>query len=499
MTAPLELPLEPPPQAAPLSPGDVVAGKYRIEETAGTGGMAIVYAAHHLVFDQRVAVKVLVGDGVTDKVATERFVREAQAAARLQSEHAARVMDAGTLDTGQPYIVMEYLEGCDLGELLLLNGPIDVPELVDYMLQALEGMAHAHAAGIVHRDVKPSNLFITLRPDGSNTIKVLDFGISKSTVEHVNPEVTKLTGKAVLGSPAYMSPEQVRNASGVDGRSDMWSLGVSMYELLTGRMPFEGDGVGAMLAAILEADAVPLDQLRPEVPRELSDAVMRCLRRHREERWADVGDLASAIAPFGTGVCGSYPDRIAATLVNARQLRPPTPLGAFAVTSLAGLAAPAEVDPLGPTQPPPSARRPVVVDASRQGLAPSLAVDPNAVTQRVRREARRSRWVLVAGVLAVGGVAALVATRGRWIVPATMAPAEPTASPAPAALPATPSAALFAFTASPSASASAPALAAAPSPSTTAAASAHHLPRRGHGPPALSTETSRPAILHSRN
>ena len=238
MNARTELPLEQDPaNAAPLAPGEVVAGKYRILETAGQGGMAIVYAAHHLVLDQRVAVKVLVAQGARDEVPTERFVREAQAAARLQSEHAVRVMDAGVLATGQPYLVMEYLEGCDLAELLGLSGPIEIPELVDYMLQALEGIAHAHAASIVHRDVKPSNLFITVRPDGSNTIKVLDFGISKSTVEQVDPEAMKLTGNIVLGSPAYMSPEQVRNASGVDGRSDVWSLGVSMYELLTGRMP----------------------------------------------------------------------------------------------------------------------------------------------------------------------------------------------------------------------------------------------------------------------
>ena len=496
MNARSELPLEQdPPSAAPLAPGEVVAGKYRIEETAGKGGMAIVYAAHHLLLDQRVAVKVLVAQGARDEVTTERFVREAQAAARLLSEHAVRVMDAGILASGQPYLVMEYLEGCDLAELLELSGPIEVPELVDYMLQALEGIAHAHAASIVHRDVKPSNLFITLRPDGSNTVKVLDFGISKSTVEHVDPQVTKLTGNVVLGSPAYMSPEQVRNASGVDGRSDVWSLGVSMYELLTGRMPFDGDGVGAILAAILESEPVPVRELRPQVPQALSDAVARCLRRHREERWADVGDLARAIAPFGTGTWAAYPERIAATLVNARQLRPPTPLGAFAVTSLAALVVPGAVDPLAPTQPPPSKRQ-LPADGARQARPPTVEeVDWRAVTEPGRRGTRRSRWLVLAGALSVTGVLAVVATRA---IDESAAPASAVAAPLsplspPSVAPVAPSAALVVAAPLPAVSASP---SAAPAPSTTAAASAHHPLHRGQlsAPPG-----TRPAILHSRN
>jgi serine/threonine protein kinase len=495
-----ELPVEQDPLVAPLSPGDVVAGKYRIDETAGTGGMAIVYAAQHLMLDQRVAVKVLVAGGARDAVNTERFVREAQAAARLQSEHAARVVDAGVLATGHPYLVMEYLEGCDLAELLELSGPIEVPELVDYMLQALEGIAHAHAAQIVHRDIKPSNLFITVRPDGSNTVKVLDFGISKSTVEHVNPQVTKLTGNAVLGSPAYMSPEQVRNASRVDGRTDVWSLGVSMYELLTGRMPFSGDGVGAILAAILEADAVPVHTLRPQVPRGLSDAIARCLRRSRDDRWADVGELARALAPFGTGDWASYPERIAATLVNARQLRPPTPLGAFAVPSLTASVSSGDMDPLAATQPPSSARKVFIVDNPEDVHSPALATltagDPSVITQRVERRARRSRWVLLLVALPVsGGVAAFVVTHRRAAavsLPATASsPAAPSAAPSPA-----PSAAPVAVSTAPTASISP--VAALPAPSSTAAASAHRSPHRGQVPPAP-TETSRPAILRSRN
>jgi serine/threonine-protein kinase len=500
MAARSDLPVEEdPPSAAPLAPGEVLAEKYRIEEIAGKGGMAVVYAAHHLVLDQRVAVKVLVAQGARDEVTTQRFVREAQAAARLQSEHAVRVMDAGVLPTGQPFLVMEYLEGCDLAELLVLSGPIEIPELVDYMLQALEGIAHAHAAHIVHRDVKPSNLFITVRPDGSNIVKVLDFGISKSTVEPVDRQTHKLTGNAVLGSPAYMSPEQVRNASGVDGRSDVWSLGVSMYELLTGQMPFDGDGVGAMLAAILEADPVPVHELRPQVPRALSDAVARCLRRPREERWPDVGDLARAIAPFGSGTWAAYPERIAATLVNARQLRPPTPLGAFTVTPLSGQVTEGEGDS-------PSGTLSWKGLAAEGGIARSVAstaqedADRKAITHSVRRPRRSSRWFAIPlAALAVAGGVGLAVTRAHD----EGAAAAPEASPPPWTAP---SASAVLFVASPAAAPSARASAApadslagaAASASTGPAASAHRPAHKGTALPSA-PGASRPLFLHSRN
>src|SRR5262245_38383742 len=222
--------------------GEVVAAKYRLEKVAGEGGMGIVYAAEHLVLKQRVAVKVLLPDAATSEAHVERFAREARAAARINTEHVARVMDAGSLTSGAPFLVMEYLEGCDLDELLELEGTLGLTEVADYMLQTLEALAHAHAAGIVHRDLKPANLFLAARPDGGNVIKVLDFGISKS--RKTNPLEKKLTGQHVLGSPVYMSPEQLRNANTIDPRADLWSIGIVAYELLTGRPPFDGDGVG---------------------------------------------------------------------------------------------------------------------------------------------------------------------------------------------------------------------------------------------------------------
>ncbi|MCA9579888.1 MAG: serine/threonine protein kinase, partial [Myxococcales bacterium] len=214
-----------------------------------------------LVLDQRVAVKILLPDAASADGVLERFAREAQAAARIQSEHVARVMDAGSLDTGAPFLVMEYLEGCDLQELIELGGRLKVDEVADYLLQALEAVAHAHAVGIVHRDLKPANLFLACRPDGGNAIKILDFGISKT--KKATPDEKVLTGHAVLGSPVYMSPEQLRNAKEIDGRADLWSLGIVAYEMLTGTVPFDGDGVGEIFAAILEQDPVPPHERNP--------------------------------------------------------------------------------------------------------------------------------------------------------------------------------------------------------------------------------------------
>ena len=279
--------------------GDVVAGKYRIEQVVGEGGMGVVYAAHHLILDQRVALKLLLVDALRGDETVERFVREAQAAARLRSEHVARVTDAGALDNGLPFLVMEYLQGCDLAELLHLEGPLPSPDVADCMLQALAALAQAHAAGIVHRDIKPANLFLATREDGSNIVKVLDFGISKQ--QSSKAQWKELTGKAVLGTPAYMSPEQLRSSKNVDARADVWSLGVVLYELLTGRVPFDGEGPGEIFAAVLEKSPEPLSTHRAGLDRAWEVIVSRCLQRSPEARFQTVAELAQAIAPLGSG------------------------------------------------------------------------------------------------------------------------------------------------------------------------------------------------------
>ncbi len=301
--------------------GDVIADKYRLEKVAGEGGMGVVYVAEHLVLGQRVAVKILLPDAATSESTVERFSREARTAARVNSEHVARVLDAGSTANGAPFLVMEFLDGCDLEELLKLQKTLPANEAVDYAVQALEGLAHAHAANIVHRDLKPANLFLSVRPDGSNVIKVLDFGISKSL--NGKPEDKKLTGHHVLGSPVYMSPEQLRNAPNIDGRADIWSVGVVLYELITGAPPFDGEGVGEIFARILESDPVPLVEKDPSIPKALSDVVLRCLRRDPDERWMTVGELARALAPFASEATQSEVERAELVLQRSQHFRAP--------------------------------------------------------------------------------------------------------------------------------------------------------------------------------
>jgi serine/threonine-protein kinase len=279
--------------------GDVIAGKYRVEKIVGEGGMGIVFAAHHLMLDQRVAVKVLLVDIANGEEIVERFVREAQAAARVRSDHVVRVMDAGSLDSGLPFLVMEYLEGCDLDEVLLKEGPLEPTQLCDYMLQVLAALAQAHAAGIVHRDLKPANIFRRAPDGGPDLVKILDFGISKQESNRAGWK--QLTGQTCLGTPAYMSPEQLRSSKNVDARADLWSLGVMMYELLTKTLPFDGESPSEIFAAVLEKTPAPITSLRRDVPEALVKIIDRTLQKNPNDRFEDAGELALAIAPLGSG------------------------------------------------------------------------------------------------------------------------------------------------------------------------------------------------------
>ena len=248
------------------------------------------------------AVKFLLPQVCADTRVIVRFLREAQAAVRIQSEHVARVIDVGTLETGAPYMVMEYLVGSDLAHLLRARGPLPIEEAVDYVLQACEAIAEAHARGIVHRDLKPANLFLVQRLDGSPLVKVLDFGISKSTNADGDgmsqPSMTATS--AILGSPQYMSPEQMRSSKNVDGRTDIWALGAILYELLTGHVVYQAETLPGLIAMIASDPTPPLRgwQGRPDAPAELEEVLMKCLAKDPAQRIPNVAALATALLPF---------------------------------------------------------------------------------------------------------------------------------------------------------------------------------------------------------
>jgi len=285
-----------------VRPGDVLAGKYLVDRVLGVGGMGVVVAATHTQLDQRVAIKFLLPSMLPNREVVERFQREARAAAKIRSEHVVRVSDVGQLDKGVPYIVMEFLEGRDLGELLQRRGVLPIPLAVDYLLEACEALAEAHAAGIVHRDLKPANLFLARQADDSEIVKVLDFGISKQILPESalqsNPSLTKTTD--VFGSPTYMSPEQLKASRDVDARSDIWSLGVILYELLAGKPPFGGGTVAEIFGAILHRPAPRLREQRKDAPPELERLLLRCLEKDAANRVQNVGDLAEALHVFGS-------------------------------------------------------------------------------------------------------------------------------------------------------------------------------------------------------
>ena len=296
--------------------GQILAGKYRVERVLGQGGMGVVVAATHLQLGQLFALKFLLPHMCEHGEAVARFAREARAAVQIQSEHVARVTDVGSLESGAPYMVMEYLQGSDLSEVLHARGPLPIAEAVGFMLQACEAIAEAHALGIVHRDLKPANMFLTRRRDGSPLVKVLDFGISKALQETlVSPSVTSTA--AIMGSPLYMSPEQVRSSKSVDARSDVWALGVILQELLTGAPSYEAETASALMAMIAADPPTPLRQRRPDAPQQLEAVILRCLEKDRERRVPNVAEFARAIAPFGTAEARGSVERIARVLGHA--------------------------------------------------------------------------------------------------------------------------------------------------------------------------------------
>ncbi|MEJ7732783.1 MAG: protein kinase [Polyangiaceae bacterium] len=279
-------------------PGSTLAGKYQIVQAIGRGGMGVVLEARHLRLGRSVALKLLLPELRAAPDVTSRFEREARAVARLTNTHVAKILDVDSLPDGSPFIVMELLRGHDLADELARCVTLPIRQAIGYVLQACEAMADAHAHGIVHRDLKPSNLFLAEQSGGPATIKVLDFGISKLAGD-VGANVTQT--QSAFGTPLYMSPEQVRSAKNVDGRADIWSLGVILYELLAGQPPFYGESATGILAAIVADAPTPISELRPDLPPGLAASIMRSLEKQPQARFADVAAFAAAIAPYGPG------------------------------------------------------------------------------------------------------------------------------------------------------------------------------------------------------
>lgn len=328
---------------APIAVGDVIDGKYRVERVLGSGGMGLVVEAVHLELRVRRAIKVMLPATRSSAKSVERFLREARAACELGSEHVARVFDVGRLDDGGPFIVMEHLTGEDLATALLRRGRLPVEEAAVYLLEACEALAEAHARGIVHRDLKPGNLFLTRSNDGSPCVKLLDFGVSKLLVDDDDGPRTS-TG-TIMGSPHYLSPEQIEPDRVVDARSDVWALGVILHELTTGQCPSSGQGILHIIKEIAYGTPTAPSRVRPGLPAALDAVVLRCLEKDPTRRYADVVALARALATLAPPAAISLVERIARVSARAAETH-----------AMALAAPPSKVSRL-PPPPPPSVPR----------------------------------------------------------------------------------------------------------------------------------------------
>jgi eukaryotic-like serine/threonine-protein kinase len=378
-----------------VKPGDVIAGKYRIVRVIGEGGMGIVAEAVHQTLDQRVAIKFHRPQASASAESVARFVREAKSAAQIKSEHVVRVTDVAVLEGGDPYFVMEYLEGRDLDNLIQSDGPLSIPVALDYTLQVCEALAEAHALGIVHRDLKPANLFLANRADGSVVIKLLDFGISKVLPKGSDIDLSMTKTRALMGSPLYMAPEQMRSTRRVDHRADIWSLGVLVHEMLTGDTPFLGETLPEVCSSIAADAPILLTVRRPDATPELEEVLLRCLEKDPEHRFFDVAEFALALAPLTPPEAARSIERIVRVL-HGQVLSIPSPGPSVRPSRL----------PLRPSTP--------------GGSPSSRANDPNADTQCIEpSDQRRS------------GVAAKMRLRAASPVPTPSPSAETMATTAP--------------------------------------------------------------------
>jgi len=430
--------------------GAVLAGRYRVDRVLGQGGMGVVVQAMHLQLHQPVAMKFLLPEVLANQQVVQRFLREAQAAVRLRSEHVARVIDVGALESGAPYMVLEYLEGSDLSTFP--RSQLSVGGIIDLILQACEALAEAHSLGIVHRDIKPANFFITRGADGSLLLKVLDFGISKTPATGAQLTATQ----SVMGTPAYMSPEQMRSSRDVDHRSDIWALGVVLYELLQGAPPFGGDTFSSMVIKVV-TEALP--RLTVQLPGDLDAIVYRCLEKDPARRFQNIAELTQALA--------KYAQSETQAAISVQRTR-----------SIIGLE-----NHRGALEPGPARR---AIPSTISGAAGARTIPP----------ARGRRWPIFAGLGALAAVVAVAVigsssggsgdNKAGGLSPAARPAPPPAVAPPPPAPTAPAPTAQGNVATTPAAPAPAPTTTAAPAPTTTPAPPA---PTTTPAPPATAATT----------
>ena len=286
------------PREDEIPEGEILAGKYRVERVLGAGAMGVVVRVTRLEGDELCALKFLKPSVARDPVAAKRFVREARAAGRIESPHVVKISDVGTLASGSPYLVMEYLEGATLDKRLAGAQRLPLELACDLTLQIAEGLAAAHAMGVIHRDIKPANLYLMAGTDGGEVLKIVDFGVSK-ILDPEGPDEQHLTRtQTSVGSPLYMAPEQMRSARTADARADQWSVGAVLYRMATGQLPFDAKSLPRLCVQVLEAEFVPVLSRCPGLPAEFAAVVERCFRLAPADRHADIADLAEALVPF---------------------------------------------------------------------------------------------------------------------------------------------------------------------------------------------------------
>ncbi len=418
---------------ASIQEGDVIQGKYRVMRVLGRGGMGVVVAAEHLQLRETVALKFLTRRDEGDlKEFQGRFQREARITAKLRGEHVVRTLDFGLLDDGTPFMVMEFLEGVDLRQVLRTQGPFPLERALLYTVQACEGLAEAHGLGIVHRDLKPSNIFLTTGLDGAELIKILDFGVSKlASLQEEGDEPLTATG-VLLGSPRYMSPEQLQSQTEqVDMRSDVWALGTILYELLIGQPVFPGGAAPAICAQILGDKPLPrVKASRPELPEAIDTILAGCLERDPARRTPNVAVLAGQLLD----VLGVPSEQLVTRLSAMIERRPGGPGGAALLSGSYPSTSSLGLDTLGRTAPPSSSSRVPVSSPSMPTVAggAALSTPPPGATKATTGTVPKIA-AAVAVVALLGGVYWLQRTPSPAPPPlASSVAASPPAEPPPA-------------------------------------------------------------------